>query len=152
MRTNFRNVSHSGFTLIELMIVVGIIGILSAVAIPAYGDYVKRAKITEATAGLAGMQIKMEQFFQDNRSYSPASGALPCTATSVAPLPPDTANFTFSCPTLTAGAYTVKAAGSGAMVGFDYTINQANIRATLGTGSWGQAKPACWVLKNDGSC
>ena len=61
--------SQKGFTLIELMIVVVVIGILSAIAMPAYTDYVKRGKAAEATATLADMRIKMEQFFQDNRTY-----------------------------------------------------------------------------------
>ena len=58
--------AQKGFTLIELMIVVAIIGILASIAIPQYSDYVKRGKAAEATSNLATLRIKMEQCFQDN--------------------------------------------------------------------------------------
>ena len=50
-----------GFTLIELMITVAIIAILAAVAIPSYGEYVRRGRVTEAVRALSGMRVKMEQ-------------------------------------------------------------------------------------------
>ncbi len=58
-----------GFTLIELMIVVAIIGILSMIGIPAYNDYVTRGKLVDATSKLADMRIQLEQYYQDNRNY-----------------------------------------------------------------------------------
>lgn len=139
----------AGFTLIELMIVVAIIGILSAIAIPMYGDYVTRAKITEATSGLSDMRVKMEQFFQDNRTYAGA-----CKAGTIAPPPADTKNFTFDCGAPDATTYTITATGIGSMVGFVYTIDQVNVRTTTGVkAGWSTAtNPPCWVLKKEGSC
>ena len=50
---------QSGFTLIELMIVVAIIGILAAIAIPQYADYTQRTKLTGALAGIAGIKTQV---------------------------------------------------------------------------------------------
>ena len=58
-----------GFTLLEMMIVVAIVGILAAIAIPNYSDYVKRGKIIEATQRLSEARTKLEQWFLDNRTY-----------------------------------------------------------------------------------
>lgn len=142
---------HKGFTLIEIMIVVAIIGILAAIAIPAYGNYVKRAKITEAIAALSDMRVKMEQHFQDNRTYVGA-----CGTTGVAAIPAESKSFTFACPAanLTATGYLVNASGKTAanMGGFEYSINQANVRATTITGVSGwNSNAACWVLGPGGA-
>ena len=67
---------QKGFTLIELMIVVAIIGILAAVAIPAYSDYTKRAKATELVQGTAALKTAVESCIQELANGS-ANG---CTA------------------------------------------------------------------------
>jgi type IV pilus assembly protein PilA len=62
---------QKGFTLIELMIVVAIIGILAAIAIPSYRDYTVRANVSQAVADLAPQKIKVGLEFSEN-------GALAC--------------------------------------------------------------------------
>ena len=139
-----------GFTLIELMITVAIVAILAAIAIPSYSEYVRRGRITEAVSALSGMRVKMEQFFQDNRSYAGA-----CTAGTVAPPPANTTNFTYVCVT-NAGppsTYTITATGQGGLAGFVYAINQDNVRSTtMSAPSTWPSNAGCWVLKKDGSC
>jgi type IV pilus assembly protein PilE len=129
------------------MIAVAIVAILAGIALPSYTEYVRRGRITDATAGLSSMRVKMEQFFQDNRTYAGA-----CAAGTIAPLPASTPSFTFSCPTLGASAYTVRATGVGSMSAFTYEINQANQRTTTGVPSGWTNPGNCWVLKKDGSC
>ena len=145
---------NSGFTLIEVMITVAIVAILAAIAVPSYSEYVQRARITEATSSLADMRNKMEQYFQDNRTWTPGGGiALPCNAGTVAPLPVSQ-NFTFTCDQMGPNTYRVVATGNAgsSMAGFQYSINQFNQRVTLGLPLTWTPRPNCWVLKKDGSC
>jgi len=65
---------QQGFTLIELMIVVAIIGILAAIAIPAYQDYTIRAQVSEGLNLSGGAKAAVTEFFQD-RGILPADNA-----------------------------------------------------------------------------
>lgn len=137
-----------GFTLIEIMIAIAIIAILTAVAYPNYTDYVLRGKLTEAISGLSDMRVKMEQYFQDNRTYVGA-----CVAGTVAPLPATTRNFSFACSNLGTTTYTVTASGIASMAAFVYSVDQTNTRTTLGVQpGWNGTGASCWVIKKDGSC
>jgi len=60
---------QKGFTLIELMIVVAIIGILAAIAIPAYQDYTQRAQVSEAFTLISGAKSALAEFAQTNGAY-----------------------------------------------------------------------------------
>jgi type IV pilus assembly protein PilE len=141
--------ASAGFTLIELMITVAIIGILGAIAYPNYTEYVTRSKLTEAHAILAGHRVKMEQFFQDSRTYANA-----CAAGSIAVTPANTKYFTFACIS-DASTYTVTATGLGNLSPFVFTINQSNVRATTGVDTsrgWVLPTTNCWVTKKSGQC
>lgn len=142
-----------GFTLIELLIVVAIIGVIAAIAVPQYGDYVTRSKLAEATATLSEHRVKMEQFFQDNRTYAAA-----CTTAGSIAATPTGRYFTYSCelPAVpTATTFTITATGIAAQGtgGFVFTINQANARATTGVGDgWTGAPATCWITNKAGGC
>jgi type IV pilus assembly protein PilA len=64
-----RKFNKAGFTLIELLIVVAIIGILAAIAIPAYSLYREKAYNTEAVTDVRSVRITLESFYMDYRSY-----------------------------------------------------------------------------------
>ena len=141
-----------GFTIIELLIVMVILAILAAIALPTYNDYTQRAKITEAFTGLADFRVRMEQFYQDNRRYDGA-GLNGCGVSG-----PNSKYFTFLCaPGLAPSqTYTITATGIAdqGLTNFVYTLNENNVRATttLGTGWNGAPNAACWVRRKDGTC
>jgi type IV pilus assembly protein PilE len=130
-----------GFTLIELMIVVAIVGILAAAALPLYNDYVRRSRIVEATSALADARTRMERYYLDNRTY--VGG---CQDWS-------TKSFKVGCDGApTATTYSLKGEGAAnGMAGFEYTVNQDNVRTSKGPGDWG-SNGSCWLTRKGGEC
>lgn len=149
------NVSHprsrsGGFTLIEVMIVVAIIGILAAVAIPAYNDYVRRGQLPEGFSQLSQYRAKMEQYYQDNRNYGTAAKcAADSTANSWNGFAPSGAKyFDYVCETVDAQqGYKITATGKSGVLGYEYTINQNGDRATTKF-KGADVTATCWLTKS----
>lgn len=72
---------QKGFTLIELMIVVAIIGILAAVALPAYQDYTTRAKVTEVNLQVGACKNNVSEYIQSNNAFPASADAAGCSTT-----------------------------------------------------------------------
>jgi type IV pilus assembly protein PilA len=105
MNTLSMKKAQQGFTLIELMIVVAIIGILAAIAIPAYSDYTKKAQASEGFALLDGLKTSMGEHFHDSGAM--AGWAPPTSATLVGKYGTVTGADGTATYTITAGANTV---------------------------------------------
>jgi type IV pilus assembly protein PilE len=139
----------TGFTLMEVMIAIVVVGILTAIALPQYNEFVQRSRIIEGTNALNDYRTRMEQFFQDNRTY--AAGAA-CGVV----LPPGDA-FTLAC-TPSAAGYDLRANGTAArgMAAFQYQllVDDAGLvtRSTVGLPAGWTTSATCWVVRKDGSC
>lgn len=148
--------TQHGFTLIELMIVVAIIGILAGIAIPNYNDHVRRSKLVESQTNLSDLRVKMEQFYQDYRNYGNADGANKCGLDSASTAKISfTANakyFAYNCTvSSTQQAYTITAtssasAGLGASGDYTYTINESNTKTTTKYKAATQSGKNCWLF------
>ena len=83
-RANYTRFRRGGFTLIELMIVVAIVGVLAAIAIPQYQDYVARAQFTEALSLISGQKAPLAEFYSENgvcpNNASNSVGGIPAAA------------------------------------------------------------------------
>lgn len=148
--------SSRGFTIIEIMIVVVMVAILASIALPSYTQYITRSKIQEATSTLLSQRVKVEQFFQDQRTYVGI-----CVAGTTAPPPGGLKYFAIDCntPAPTISAYVITATGNcgagldSSMCGFSFSIDQGNNRRTVAVpAGWTLPAGNCWVTKQGGQC
>ena len=140
-----------GFTLIEVMIVVAIIAILAAVALPSYRDYVRRGQTAEAFSSLSDFRSKMEQYYQDNRKYGAGSTCASDATANAWNGFTATEHFQYECTvtdSATQQSYSIKATGiAGAVSGDAYAIDQNGNRSTSVFKGAAVSAP-CWLSRS----
>ena len=112
-------IKNKGFTLLELMIVIAILGVVASVAMPAYTGYLKTARMTEAKNNVAALRLAEEEYFLENNNYFTGANATAINTNS-------------------GGLWTVS--GTDGTVNFSYVVSSTNTATTYnilatGTGS-----------------
>lgn len=147
--------NQKAFTLIELMITVAIIAILAAIALPAYGKYIKKARASNAGSDLTALSLMMEQAYQKTLTYPSAATTNTSTTqtyvvthTGINWTPAEINNFDYKItspvnPGDPAGTtYKLTATGQNQNTGCELTLTNTNVRtisggaACGGLGSW----------------
>ncbi len=172
----------AAFSLIELMIALAIAAIIAVSAVPSYRDHMLRAQIPEATSGLLLTAMRLEQHYQDHRSYARAgtgtgTGAAVGKDTAVGNGTgngngdgngngngngncgvnlPASGKFAFSCEVPEGGqSFLLSATGQAdtALAGFEYTLDHLGTQRTVSLPTdWGNSPVECWVERRNAGC
>ena len=131
---------RNGFTLIELMIAVAIVGILAAIGYPSYQDSVRKSRRADCEGALVGFAGAMERHFTTNNAYTGAGPAgadtgAPAIYSTQCPVDGGAATYNLTIQAATATTYTVQAVpvnGQASDSCGTLTLNQANVKTASG--------------------
>ena len=130
-----RQYRQAGFSLVELLVVLVIMGVLSALALPGYSRYVQRGNRTEVMAALLEAQHFMERYYSANGQYLSPANAVPMLPQRLQRIPlQGTVRYQLSVREATVNSYLLQAVPEGSMAGDvcgNLTINQTGLRGVL---------------------
>lgn len=136
-----RNQSNQGFTLIELMVAITIVGILAAVSVPLFSEYFQRGKLSQGISTLTQLAVQMEKSYLDFRKYDDNGD---CIVSS-----PTDQYFNYSCSSNGQNFSWVATSKDGK---YKYSIDHNSQRSTeLFAGSTPTANN-CWQISSSGEC
>lgn len=140
--------ASSGFTLIEIMIVVAIIGILAAIALPSYRVQVLKGHRVDAKAALLDLAAREEKFFATNNTYTTSSTALNYGAATFPPISTSgTSYYTLTVTQVTTTDFTATATPTGTQVAdvcYSYSLNNLGVQANATSAGAVNTTTGCW--------
>jgi len=129
---------NKGFTLIEVMVTVAVIGILASIALPSYSEYIFRSRVPAMMDGLGAFGARMEQRYQDVGNYGTDACAVADQSLE---------RFSVTCALTNAGqGFTATATGTGALDGVEFSLDQNGTRQTVKHPK-GVPGQACWTTR-----
>jgi type IV pilus assembly protein PilE len=144
-RNSTRRAAH-GFTLLELMIAVTIVGILAAIAIPSYSQYVRKGNRTDATRALLSDAQALQRCYSQNFTYTPAAPCTPPAGTSSSPGGYYNVTVALQATSYTLTAVAIKAPQTQDTTCQTFILTSAGAQTAQTSGST-DSTVACWGTK-----